>query len=98
MTVVELEAAQIELVGTAFGSKTEFAKMLGLKGHHSLRGYYRRNKVPQWIADRIAMLREIRDLRQARETKAETTNAKRREKRQAKRKAEQTTQNPTATA
>lgn len=84
MTLDELDSARIELVGGAFGSKSEFAKMLGLKGHHSLRGYYRRNSVPQWIEDRINMLRELRDMREAREAKAQTANEQRRAKRRAK--------------
>ncbi|ANT70209.1 MULTISPECIES: hypothetical protein [Aeromonas] len=88
MTLDELEAAKIELVGDAFGSRTEFAKLLGLKGHHSLRGYHRRNSVPQWIEDRIKMLREIRELRRAREEKAQAANAKRRENRLKKKAAQ----------
>ena len=84
MTLDELVAARIELVGGAFGCKSEFAKMLGLKGHHSLRGYYRRNSVPQWIEDRINMLRELRDMREAKEANAQTANEQRRAKRRAK--------------
>lgn len=64
MTLDELDAARLELVGGAFGSKGRFAKMLGLKGHHSLRGYYRRGSVPKWIEDRIRILRELRDMRE----------------------------------
>lgn len=73
MTLEELDAARIELVGGAFGSKSRFAKLLGLKGHHSLRGYYRRGSVPKWIEDRIRLIRENRAMREGRYPEAEPT-------------------------
>lgn len=71
MTLDELDAARIELVGGAFGSKSKFAKLLGLKGHHSLRVYYRRGSVPLWIEGRIQLLRENKAMREGRYTMAE---------------------------
>ncbi|MCE9977276.1 MULTISPECIES: hypothetical protein [Enterobacteriaceae] len=71
MDLDELDAARIELVGDEFGSKGKFAKLLGLSGHHSLRGYYRRGSIPRWIEVRIRDLLAMREMRLAEEAKKE---------------------------
>ncbi|NEG94322.1 hypothetical protein [Leclercia adecarboxylata] len=71
MDLDELDAARILLVGDEFGSKGKFAKLLGLSGHHSLRGYYRRGSIPRWIEVRIRDLLALREIRLAEEAKKE---------------------------
>ncbi|MGI6905751.1 hypothetical protein [Leclercia adecarboxylata] len=83
MDLKELDAARIELVGDEFGSKGKFARLLGLSGHHSLRGYFRRGKVPKWIETRILDLLELRELRLAKEARKTRARARHVEKRQA---------------
>lgn len=82
MDLDELDAARIALVGDEFGSKGKFAKLLGLSGHHSLRGYYRRGSIPRWVEVRIRDLLRLREMHQAEEDKKARARATRQAKKQ----------------